>query len=196
MEADAFYPRIREIAGRTPEERRGLMAQLHGIVLEEYCAAVGAITSDQAGQRLPEGRTLGQLVGHIGAWDRYLVLAAGEMLAGVEWPSIMDMEGYVEADGRRQRFSGVDEFNACQAVLHADWPWPRLQSMSLEMAETLFTLFTQPGLLSAESLERTRPFAWRIPGDIRLTMPAGWYLWAIGLEHEGVEHAAELGIVG
>ena len=194
MDSEAFYQRMQEIAAREPAERQRLMTQLHAVVLEEYCAAVGAITPEQAGRRLPEGRTVGQVVGHIGAWDRYLILAAGEMLAGVEWPSIMTLEGYVEADGKRRCFVSVDEFNACQAELHADWPWPSLQSMTLQMAETVYALFTQPGLLTAETLERTRPYVWRLPGDVRLTMPAGWYLWGIALEHEGVEHAADLGI--
>jgi hypothetical protein len=196
MDSEAFYQRMQEIAVREPAERQRLMSQFHTVILEEYCAAVGAITAEQAGRRLPEGRTLGEVVGHIGAWDRYLILAAGEMLAGVVWPSIMTLEGYVEAEGERRRFASVDEFNACQADLHSNWRWSNLQSMTLQMAETVYALFTQPGLLNVETLERTRPYVWQLPGEVRLPMPAGWYLWGICLEHEGVEHAADLGLDG
>jgi hypothetical protein len=27
-----------------------------------------------------------------------------------------------------------------------------------------------------------------------LTLPVGWYLWGVTLEHEGLEHGVELGL--
>jgi len=41
MDSEAFYRRMQETAAREPAERQRLMTQLHSLVLEEYCAAVG-----------------------------------------------------------------------------------------------------------------------------------------------------------
>jgi hypothetical protein len=51
------------------------------------------------------GLTIAQVVGHIAEWERFTILAAGEIMAGVQWPRIMTLSGYVEPDGRGQDFS-------------------------------------------------------------------------------------------
>lgn len=36
-------------------------------------------------------------------------------------------------------------------------------------------------------------FEWRVPDGPRLTIPAGWFLWMMTAENEGVERDPELG---
>jgi hypothetical protein len=32
-----------------------------------------------------------------------------------------------------------------------------------------------------------------LPSGITLTVPVGWYLWLVSIEHEAVDHAEDLG---
>lgn len=68
-----------------------------------------------------DGRTLAQVVGHIAEWERFTILAVGEIIAGVHWPRIMNLSGYVEPDGQVREFTSVDAFNDYQAIKHAKW---------------------------------------------------------------------------
>lgn len=192
MKPEVFYPRVLEIFAEAADERHRRMTPLHDEVMGWYLGRVQAITAEAAAGRCAEGRTLAQVVGHIMEWDRYMVVSAGEMLAGVEWPGIMAMERYVETDGQSSGYSSLDEFNARQAAKHASWPWPRIQALALDISRVVHDLFTSPGLLTARKLEATRPYVWRVPGGSRLTIPAGWFVWMVTLEHEGVEHEPEL----
>ena len=192
MKAEVFYPRVAQVFADTPHERHRRMAHLHDEVVAWYLGGVGSITAEAAGLRCPEGRTLAQVVGHIMEWDRYFVISAGEMLAGVEWPGIMAKERYVEIDGASGGYRTLDEFNARQAAKHAAWPWPRIQSMAVEAATALHLLFTSAGLLTTERLEATRRYDWPVPDGPRITIPVGWFLWMVTLEHESVEHEKEL----
>jgi hypothetical protein len=59
----------------------------------------------------------------------------------------------------------------------------------------LHALFTQPHLLTAERLEQTQRHRKRLySGAVLEEVAMGWSLWIIALEHEGVEHAPELGM--
>jgi hypothetical protein len=194
MKPEVFYPRVAEILAQAPEERHRQMARLHQEVLAWYVEKVRAIMAEAAARRCPEGRTLAQVVGHIMEWDRYFVISAGEMLAGVEWPGIMARERFVEIDGASSGYETMDEFNERQAAKHAAWPWPRIQSMAVEAADVLHTLFTTPGLLGPARLDATRLYNWKVPGGARLPTTVGWYLWMVILEHEGIDHEAELAL--
>jgi hypothetical protein len=46
--------------------------------------------------------------------------------------------------------------------------------------------------VTLEQLEGTRRYDYRLPTGVTLTIPCGWYLWMVTLEHEMVEHAADL----
>jgi hypothetical protein len=192
MKPEVYYPRVAQIFSRPPDERHRGMAELHREVATWYLARLRAITPEAAAGRCAEGRTLAQVVGHMMEWDRYFIISAGEMLAGVRWPGIMAKERYVEIDGASGGYQTLDEFNARQAAKHEGWPWARIQAMAIEAGSILETLFTGAGLLTGERLEATRPFPWRVPEGPRLTIPVGWYLWMVTLEHEGVEHEKEL----
>lgn len=199
MKADEFYQRIKEHLHQPPLERHAALAQLHTEIATEYLMAIRGISEEEAARPVRSGtdtRTVAQVVGHITEWERFAILSAGDVLADLYHPRMVtSLDGYVEPDGHSRSFASIDEFNAYQAAKHAHCTWPQIQEMALETAATLHVLFTHPHLLSAERLERTMPFRKRLPDGTRIeNLTLGWNLWTIVLEHEAVEHAAELGM--
>jgi hypothetical protein len=190
VKAEDFYRRVVEIAARPPHERHRLLARLHADVVTRYLDIVQATSPPDAARASSDGRTVAQVVGHIAEWERFTILAAGEMIAGVQWPRIMTMSGYVEPDGRVQDFTGVDAFNAYQTAKHAAWPWEQIRDLAIRTATVLHALFTQPALLPPGRLEQTRACEWHLPNRVTLAVPAGWYLWMVSIEHEAMEKHA------
>lgn len=196
MKADLFYQRIVKIAAQSPYDRYGLLAEFHTELVSRYLNLIRPMTANEARQICADGRTVGQIVGHIAEWDRFTILAAGEMVVGIQWPQIMYLSGYREADGQVRNFANVDEFNAYQAAKHAQWPWETIQQLALHTALAVHAMFTQPALLSPDTLEQTQKYTWYLPNGLKLAIPVGWYVWMVSLEHEAVEHAADLGDEG
>jgi hypothetical protein len=153
------------------------------------------MTAKDAARVSSDGRTLGQVVGHIAEWDRFTILAVGEIISGVRWPQIMTLSGYVEPDGQVREFTSVDTFNDYQATKHAMRYWEQIRDLAIQTAATLQALFAHPSLISWECLEQTKPYCWRLPNEKSVTVSCGWYLWMVTLEHEAVEHAVDLGTV-
>ena len=196
MIAAEFYERVIGAAAQPPAERHARLAKLHSEVLAEYLAAVQALPEEQAAQPAggADGRSLVQVVGHIAEWERFAILSAGDILAGLAHPRmITSVDGYLDAAGQAQAFAGIDDFNEYQAAQYAGRPWAETQALALDTAFTLHALFTQPHLLTAERLERTRPFRKRLQnGLVVRDVAMGWNLWITVLEHAAVEHAADL----
>jgi hypothetical protein len=195
MKAEAFYHKMVGIAAQSPTERHLSLTRLHTEVITPYLNAVRTMTAQDAARVSSDGRTLGQVVGHIAEWERFTILAVGEIISGVRWPQIMSMSGYVELDGQVREFISVDAFNAYQAAKHAAWSWVKIQNLAIQTATTLQVLFAHPSLVSWERLEQAKVHNWRLPNEMSLTMSCGWYLWMVALEHEVVEHAGDLNIV-
>jgi hypothetical protein len=193
MNADSFYQQLVDIAGQVPDERHRRLVDLHTSVVTRYLDAVHAITAQGAMRAVSDGRTVLQVVAHIAEWERYIILSAGEVLAGVTWPGLVSHARYVEPDGNEFPFRNAAEFNARQAEKYAMRAWEEVQALANVTATTCYRLWTQSGLLTPDRLERTRPWDYYdLPIGVRLKMPCGWYLWMITLEHEAVEHAADL----
>ena len=188
-----FYQDIAEIAALPPQQRHGRLAELHADVVAGYCAAVQAISPAAAARTGPDGRSVAQVIGHIAEWDRYSILAAGEMLAGVTWPRIMVSAGFIEPDGAERKFKGVHDFNAYHAERQASLPWEQIRDLALRSATALQVLFAHPALLTPELLEQTMSYQFTLASSLTLTMPVGWYLWIVTIEHEAVEHVEEVG---
>jgi hypothetical protein len=195
MKAEVFYQKIVAIATQSPAERRLSLVGLHTDVITLYLNAVRAMTAQDAVRVSSDGRMLGQVVGHIAEWEQFTILALGEIIAGVRWPQIMNLSGYVEPDGQVREFNSVDAFNDYQATKHAAWSWEQIQDLAIQTAATLQVLFAHPSLVSWERLEQTKAYRWRLPNEMSVTVSCGWYLWMVTLEHEAVEHAVDLGIV-
>ena len=192
MQAEGFYGRFAALLDLPPSERHVGLVSLHAETLAEYTGWVQAITPATAASPGSDGRPISLVVGHIAAWDRFVIQACGEMLSGAVWPSFMDLQGYLDEDGWRREFESIDAFNAHQAGLQRGLAWESLRSAALDRAASAAALFAGPGLLTAERLERTRPTTWRLHGERRVHAPVGWQIWMIILEHESVEHAADL----
>jgi hypothetical protein len=164
MKAEVFYQKIVAIAAQPPAERRISLVGLHTEVVTPYLNAVRAMTAQDAGRVSSDNRTLGQVVGHIAEWERFSILAVGEIITGVRWPQIMNLSGYVEPDGQVCEFSSVDAFNDYQATKHAAWSWEQIQDLAIQTAANLQILFAHPSLVSWERLEQTK----RIDGNCRM----------------------------
>ena len=197
MKADSFYQQVTEGAAQPPHERHKLFSELHSQVVIEYLATLRKITPDLANQVVAGGadhRTLTQVVGHIAAWEQFTILAAGDILAGVQHPRLVtSVDGFIDADGQTLNFPTIHAFNAYQAAKQAGWSWQQVLELAKHTATTLHLFFTHPLLLSAERLESTRSFRKRLEnGTVINNVAMGWNLWITLLEHEAVEHAAEL----
>jgi hypothetical protein len=197
MKPDIFYQRVLESVALPPQERHANISRLHTESLADYIQAVRRIDSAKAltvsGEDL-DHRTLAQVVAHIMEWDRFSILAAGDILAGVKHPRIVSsIEGYIDTEGKTQHFATIDEFNAYQNQQAAFYSWDQLQALAIDAAETLHTLFTDPRLLNAERLEKTKQWRKRLHnGTIIEPIAMGWSLWIIILQHQAIEHVIAL----
>lgn len=197
MQDTEFYPYVMEAMTFPPEARHDRLLQLHARTLDDYRDVVHAFTADQVAQVVPDdGRTLAQIVGHMAGWERFAVLAAGDILAGIEVPRMMrHLEGYLDVEGKSVAFRSVDEFNAYQAEQWGKLSWPQVRAQAVDVASTFYELLVHPSLLNAERLERTRPTPKRFANGERIEETTmGWSLWLIVLEHQAVDHAAALGL--
>lgn len=90
-------------------------------------------------------------------------------------------------------FADVHEFNDYQLQKYAAWSWPQLQKEAIDYASTFYALYEHPNLLTAEKSELTKPHRKFLRnGEILDDTTMGWCMWVIYLDHEAVEHAAEL----
>jgi len=194
MNATAFYDRVRMAMETPPIERHQQLLQLHTAALQTYQTALQHLTTDLI--HLPpaqtsDQRTIAEIIGHIAAWDRFAVLAAGDILAGIHYPRMVtDLAGYREPDGTFPVFASIDAFNAYHADKYRSWPWETLRAFAADTATTLHTLFTHPQLLSATRLEATALVWKQLHNGTRIEpITMGWSLWLTMLEHLAVEHA-------
>jgi hypothetical protein len=197
MNVEWFYQQVIEGATLPPEARHEQFCRLHTTVLDRYLDALDTIDTEQAAQPVNQGadkRTLAQIVGHIAEWDRFAILAASDILAGLTHPRmITSIEGYVEPDGTTMSFNSIDDFNAWQAHKQANWSWEQVHRLGCDTAQILHALFSDEWLLNAARLEATLPARKRLRNGVTLeNLTMGWTLWLLQLEHMGAEHAAEL----
>jgi hypothetical protein len=193
MRADEFYQELIKICAQPPYNRYGRLAELHTEIVMRYLSTLRTMTRKQARQSGADGRTIAQVVGHIAEWERYVIFATAEIVNGIKWPRIMTFTGFLDTDGQELSFDSTDAFNAHHAAKHATQPWEEIQELAIHTATALHTIFTQPAILSPDSLQRTNDYKWRLPSGITLTVPVGWYLWLVSIEHEAVDHAKDLG---
>jgi hypothetical protein len=192
MQPEMFYQKVQEAIVLEPESRHQAFSALHTEVLAEYVNAVSTITEAKAESTSSDGRSIKQVVGHIMEWDRFMIQAAGEVLSGVQDPQMMHFKGFHPLLGITQDFESINAFNAYHAAEQAIQPWDQIQSRAISVAQILHRLFTRPRLLEAPLLDATAPVTIRFSGGIRLKSNLGWQLWIIVMEHEAVEHFADL----
>lgn len=199
MQAEAFYEQVLIGADYSPESRHLHYSKLHQSVLNDYARALRFIFEDVAESPSPHSddpRSLRLIVAHIAEWDRYAILAAGDVMAGLRRPRLVTgFHRYLDHDGNERSFDSIDAFNAYCSTFFATWTWFDVQKYALDMAETVFALFTTPHLLTAARLEATDPTDKRLyNGHVLTDITYGWALWLTVLEHAAAEHATELEI--
>ena len=197
MNATAFYQQVMAAVDQPAGARHQQLVRLHGEALRAYQTVLNRLMADEVQHPLPnhsDQRTIAQIVGHIVAWDRFALLAAGDILAGIQHPRmITDLSGYREPDGTLPTFATIDDFNTYHAQKYQAWPWEELCRFAEDTASTLYTLFAHPQLLTAGRLEQTSPFRKRLQnGTVVHNITMGWNLWLTMIEHIAVEHAALL----
>ncbi|PJF44775.1 MAG: hypothetical protein CUN55_02205 [Phototrophicales bacterium] len=199
MQAEAFYEQVLIGADYSPESRHLHYSKLHQSVLNDYSRALRFIFEDVAESppvHSQDTRSLKLIVAHIAEWERYAIMAAGDILVGIRRPRLVSgLHGYVDHEGQTRQFKRIDDFNAYCQEYFARWSWFDIQKYALDMAEMIFTLFTTPQLLTSARLEATEPTEKRLHnGHIIKNITMGWALWITVLEHAAVEHANELQI--
>lgn len=199
MQAEAFYEQVMIGAEYSPDLRHVHYSKLHQSVLNDYARALRFIFEDVAEAQAPDStdtRALKEIVGHIAEWERYAIYAAADVMAGVRRPRLVSHRaGYIDRDGIARSFATIDDFNAYSSGYYAAQPWYDVQKFAVEMAETVFSLFTSPHVLTPARLEATDVIAKRLHnGQLLENIPMGWALWLFVLEHEATQHATELGI--
>jgi len=201
LNATIFYQQVAAAMDQPPYARHQQLIALHGQALHAYRIALNQLTAEEVRGPPPDlsdSRTIAQIIGHIAAWDRFALLAAGDILAGIRHPRmITDLSGYCETDGTFPAFATIDDFNAYHAVKYQTWPWDELRRFAEDAASTLYVLFSHPQLLSSERLEQTAPFWKRLQnGTVVQNITMGWNLWLTMIEHIAVEHSALLECYG
>ncbi|NOK85724.1 MAG: hypothetical protein GFH27_549367n39 [Chloroflexi bacterium AL-W] len=197
MEPAFFHQMVKDACGKPPAERHEALLYLHRVALDDYLEALSLITPERAAENINiEGdtRTVQQIVGHIGEWARYELLAGADILVGIKNPrGVIGLERYLMPTGRAKQFKSVDEVNAYFAKIHAQWTWAQILTFADEMARALYTLFATPGLLNAERLEATHEHVFSLDnGEVITGIHQGWVLWLMEIKHIAVSHRAEL----
>ncbi|HEU5100233.1 MAG TPA: hypothetical protein VFU22_14490 [Roseiflexaceae bacterium] len=194
MQEASFYERVGAAMSTPPGERHQQLLRLHTEALQTYQVALQRLSAGVVDRPLAgtsDQRTVAEIVGHIAAWDRFALLAAGDILAGIQYPRMVaDLAGYREVDGSFPAFVSIDDFNAYQGDRYRAWPWETLRAFAADTALTLHALFAHPQLLTATRLEATAPSWKRLQNGTRIeAITMGWSLWLTMLEHLAVEHA-------
>ncbi|MEN6524819.1 MAG: hypothetical protein ABFD14_13950 [Anaerolineaceae bacterium] len=193
MDRKTFDQVMVEAVVLPPDERYERFAAVHKQIWESYRDAMKTITAEKAAQISSDGRSVALVVGHIAEWDRFLIQMCAEFLTGVAYPRAWRLKGYIEPDGTSKDFESIEAFNQYQMKRQAVIPWEEIQKVALQMGEVLYILFQTPGLMDVAHLEMSKLEHWETPGFTG-EVPVGWLVWAVIMEHEGVEHAFDLGI--
>ncbi|MCB0197486.1 MAG: hypothetical protein KDJ65_36405 [Anaerolineae bacterium] len=192
MNPDHFYQHITKLATLSPYDRYARLGKFHTDLVMQYLDVVRSVNEDDVQQLGSNNRPIRQTIAEIAEWERFTILAAGEMVSGVLWPQIMDLSGYIDDEGHRHSFNNKNDFHAYVQDKFASCPWTEIRELALHTATAIHTFFTHPTLLSPDTLQKTKKQAWLLPNGLKLSLPVGWYLWMTTIEREALAYATEL----
>lgn len=86
------------------------------------------------------------------------------------------------------------DFSANQALKHRDGPWAPVREWAHRTAAVLQAFFYPAATAVYRVPEQAASRPWHLPGRVKPTATAGWHLWAVTLQHEGMEHTADIGL--
>jgi hypothetical protein len=195
FQPDVWYRNLIDIA-KIPNvnKRYQSLVQLHQATLDFYLPAVQAITSETAASPSSDGRPVSLVVAHIMAWEEWQTQIFGDQNKEERLQKQMKLQGYHDTDsGTTVGFNNVDDFNGYSAKRYADKPWKKIQQKAVKTALQLQSFFPpNPKPDWIDFLESTPEHNWKITPGTVLSVPSGWYLWMVSLEHEAVEHRKDL----
>jgi hypothetical protein len=139
---------------QSPADRRLQLVALHAEVTRRYLIALKGITAERAAQSSADGRTIAQVVGHIAEWERFFLIAAGEVLPAVKRPRLMRLSGYRTPDGGAKDLESLDAFGTYQAGRQASLPWYELTGAA-----------DAHGICMSRTLRRAGPADRRVSGS-------------------------------
>lgn len=196
VNTDAWYGNLVEIAALPPVARYSNLVKLHEETLERYLSQINNITEERAIQISSDRRTIKDVVAHIMAWEDWQIQELSDPNIKSRLAKGLKYEGYVDSDsGKELRFKDDDDFNAYVTRRFKDRSWPDIKRRAVETAKRLQSFFPKNAPQGwIDFLETTPLYTWRLP-DATITIPSGWYIWMISLEHEAVEHRKDLSAV-
>lgn len=190
-----WYERLLDIASETDTNKRyAHLVQLHRETLDFYLPAIQALTEEDASRQSSDGRSVSCVVAHIMAWEDWQVQVFTDSNKDERLRQQMKLKNYFDSEaGKFVDFKDVDDFNAYQAVKYSRWSWADIQQKAVDTALELQSMFPpNPSPEWIDFLESTPIHVWKVLPNRTLTVPAGWYLWMVSLEHEAVEHRKDL----
>lgn len=191
FQPDVWYRNLIDIASNpNVTERYQSLVQLHQATLGFYLPAIQAITSEVAASPSSDGRPISIVVAHIMAWEEWQTQIFGDQNREERLQKQMKLQGYYDTDsGTAVDFKSVDDFNCYSAKRYAEKPWNKIRQKAVETALQLQYFFPpNPKPDWINFLEKTPEHNWKITPGTVLSVPSGWYLWMVSLEHEAVEH--------
>lgn len=195
FQPDIWYKNLIDIAiNLNTKERYQSLVQLHQATLDFYLPTIQAITSETATSPSSDGRPISLVVAHIMAWEEWQAQIFGDPNKKERLQKQMKLQGYYDTgSGTTVGFKNVDDFNGYSAKRYADKPWNKIQQKAIESALQLQSFFPPtPKPDWIDFLEKTPEYNWKITPGTVLSVPSGWYLWMVSLEHEAVEHRKDL----
>lgn len=190
-----WYERLLDIASESDTSKRyANLVQLHRETLDFYLPAIQALNNEDASKQSSDGRPVSLVVAHIMAWEDWQVQVFTDSNRDERLRRQMKLQGYYDSEGDKMvDFKNVDDFNAYQADKYSHWSWKDIQQKTIKTALKLQSIFSpNPTSEWINFLESTPIHTWKILPNKTLTLPAGWYLWMVSLEHEAVEHKRDL----
>jgi len=192
MNPDHFYQQIAKLAALSPYDRYARLGRFHTDLVLRYLDVIRPLDAEEAGEVSSSGRPISQIIAEVAEWERFTIAAAGEIICGVQWPQMMNLAGYLDSEGQPRCFDSVDNFKSYLQTKYLSSSWAEIRDLALHTATALHTLFTQPTLLSPDTLQKTRKHEWLLPNGLKVTLPVGWYLWMTTIEREATTYATEL----
>ncbi len=191
---DSWYQNLIGIASLPVNERYNALVKLHSVTTGDYLMAIRGMTDDQAAENSSDGRTRALVVGHVLGWEEWQLQVFDSKDKLTKLRSQMAFKDYTDPDSNKVfDFRSVDDFNAYQSNKYSSWEWKAIQTRAISTALRLQSFFPdEPNPNWTKFLESTPKHNWRVTPEKSITIPRGWYLWMVSLEHEAVEHRSDL----
>lgn len=194
LQAGTWYSNLIEMAKKPDiRQRYDSLVQLHQQTLDFYIPTIRTITPETAASSRG-GRPRSLVVAHIMGWEEWQVQIFSDPNRDERLRKQMKLQEYYDVEAVKMvDFKNIDDFNAYNAQRYAGKPWEEVQKKAIDTALQLQSFFPPtPDQSWIDFLENTPEHNWKIIPGTTLTIPSGWYLWMVSLEHEAVEHREDL----